>query len=64
MRARKAMVVMDVGMNIAHKMLDEPQGAHWSQRQSTVHPIVTYCPCSRKICDMVVTNEIVMINPD
>ena len=64
MRATEAMLVMDFGMNIAHRMQDELEEAHWNLKQSTVHPMVTYYPCPRKNCDMVVTNETVMISPE
>ncbi len=56
--------VMDYSMNYLNVFQDEAQGAHWTQSQSSVHPVVCYYPCKGNECNDVVRNEIIVITDD
>ena len=57
-------MVMDFGQNIAHKVQDEPQSAHWSRKNTTVHPVVCYHRCPEQNCNELVIEELIMLSSD
>ena len=57
------MMIMDFAQNWTHHRQDEIQGRYWSQKQSTLHPIVVYYPCQEN-CNNLVCEELMMISDD
>lgn len=60
------LMVMDFAQNVVHRQTDEPQSAHWSRHQSTLHPVVCFYSCTacRGKPPHIVTDEVLMISPD
>lgn len=57
-----AIQVLDFAQNYRCEYQDEVQSAHYSYRQITVHPIVTYYPCDK--CEEVVREDMVFLTDD
>ena len=57
------MMIMDFAQNRTHHRQDEIQGGYWSQKQSTLHPIVVYYQCQEN-CNNLVCEELMMISDD
>jgi hypothetical protein len=58
------LMVMDFGMNFAHRYAEEPQASHWYHQSSTVHPVVCYLRCPERDCHEIVTEDLMMISDD
>ena len=59
----EVMMIIDFTQNWTHHRQDEIQGGYWSQKQSTLHPIVVYYPCQEN-CNNLVCEELMMISDD
>ena len=55
---------MDYGENYSCKFQDEAQGAHWSNVQATIHPVVASYRCTEEGCTSMVTDSIMCISND
>ncbi|KAJ8050271.1 hypothetical protein HOLleu_03406 [Holothuria leucospilota] len=55
---------MDYAENYACQSQDEAQGAHWSNVQATIHPIVASYRCEEADCDKMVTDSLFFISDD
>lgn len=55
---------MDYAENYACKSQDEAQGAHWNNRQATIHPVVASYRCEEAGCSKMVTDSIFFISDD
>lgn len=53
--------VLDFSQNYLCVFQDEAQAAHWCHEQATIHPIVTYFPCS---CGEIIREDSVIISND
>ena len=56
------LIVCDFATNFTHTAHEEPQNAHWSRPQTTVHPTVCYFPC--KECNHHIVSDEVFIASD
>ena len=57
-------MIMDFAQNYTHHRQDEIQGGFWSRNQTTLHPIVTYYPCTEEGCNHLVRDEIMILSDD
>ncbi|XP_038047900.1 uncharacterized protein LOC119722007 [Patiria miniata] len=55
---------MDFGENYSCKSQDEAQGAHWSNVQATIHPVVASYRCTEEGCTRTVTDSMMFISND
>ncbi|XP_070184051.1 uncharacterized protein [Littorina saxatilis] len=55
---------MDYAENYTAKQQDAPQGFHWNNTQTTVHPVVATYKCKQAGCDLVTTDSIVFVSDD
>ena len=53
-------MIIDFVQNYVHKGQNEIHSAHWTQKQTTVHPIVVYYKCLEESCKKNVKEEEVM----
>ena len=57
-------MIMDFAQNYVHKRQNEIHGAHWTQKQTTVHPIVVYYKCLEESCKQNVKEEVMCLSDD
>ena len=55
---------MDFAQNYVHKRQNGIHGAHWTQKQTTVHPIVVYYKCLEESCKQNVKEEVMCLSDD
>jgi hypothetical protein len=58
----EVIMVMDFAQNYEHKMALEPQGAHWTHKATTLHPVVCYYLCPE--CNVLRKEELIMLSDD
>ena len=56
--------MIDFVRNYAHWYDGEPQSAHWTRMQSTMHPVVSYYKCTTEGCKATVTDEVLHFTSD
>ena len=54
----------DFGENVEVLNQDEAQGAHWSNIQVTIHPIVAKYRCQADACNQLVTDTMMFLSDD
>ena len=57
-------MIMDFAQNYVHKRQNEIHGAHWTQKQTTVHPNVVYYKCLEESCKQNVKEEVMCLSDD
>jgi len=57
-------VCMDYAENYASRQQDAPQGFHWNNIQTTLHPVVVTYICTEPECEQIVTDSIVFVSND
>ena len=55
---------MDFAENYTSRPQDAPQGCHWNNQQTTIHPIVASYVCQENQCNKIVTDSIVFVSAD